>query len=119
MSKSSSEIFSGKWRNQLGSEMELSVTPEGRVAGQFRSAVGTASHAHSYPLVGFAESDLISFCVSFGGHGVAAWVGQHTVRQGRERIATMWHLEQDIPNEQEARWLWSGVRAGSDVFTRE
>jgi hypothetical protein len=118
MSDLKSPVLSGRWRNQLGSEMDLSIGPDGRISGRFRSAVGTVAATTTYALAGFARGDLLAFCVGFDGHGVAAWVGQHTERQGKERLVLLWQLAHDIPDDREASWLWSGVRAGSDTFTR-
>jgi hypothetical protein len=30
----------------------------------------------------------------------------------------MWHLAENVPEELERAWLWSGVKAGSDTFVR-
>jgi len=110
--------FSGRWHNQNGSELELSVAADGQLGGWFRSAVGSVRHERKFPVVGWRNGDLIGFCVSFEDAGVAAWTGQHTVEKGLEKIETLWHLAHDIPAEAEPRWLWSGVRSGADRFTR-
>jgi hypothetical protein len=110
--------FNGKWHNQNGSEMELSVGADGRVSGWFRSAVGAVRPDRAYPLVGWCSGDLIAFCVSFESAGVASWAGQHTQSGALEKIETLWHLAQDIPAPSERDWLWSGVRAGADHFVR-
>jgi hypothetical protein len=111
--------FSGKWRNQLGSEMELAVQADDRITGVFRSGVGAVDPHREFPLVGYRSGDVISFCVSFGRFGLAAWVGQHNAAAGGvEQITTMWHLAENVPEELERAWLWSGVKAGSDTFVR-
>lgn len=111
--------FAGRWKNQHGSSMELTVDGQGSVRGRFRTAVGVPSPGDAYPLCGFVQGDLIAFSVSFAPHdSVTAWAGQHTIVGGRERIESLWHLAKNIPDEDEARGLWSGILAGSDVFER-
>jgi hypothetical protein len=111
--------FSGAWRNQRGSSLELRVDERGLVGGTFRTAVGVPTSQEHFPVCGFVQGDLIAFTVSFAPHdSVTAWVGQHTVIRGRERIETLWHLAKDIPDEEEERGLWAGILAGADAFER-
>ena len=111
--------FSGHWRNQRGSSIELAVDDRGRLSGTFRTAVGVPAPDEGFPLCGFAQGDLIAFSVGFGVHeSVTAWAGQHTVVNGRERIETLWHLARNIPDEDEDRALWAAVLAGADSFER-
>jgi hypothetical protein len=112
------QALSGKWRNQLGSELVLDVAPDGHLTGSFRSGVGTVPHDRHYPIAGFAAGDVVSFCVSFGSRGVATWIGQLTEREGVARLPMLWYLASDVPDPDEARSLWSSVRAGSDLFLR-
>jgi avidin family protein len=112
--------FSGAWQNQHASVMQLSVEADGRVTGTFATGVGCPTPAEHFPVVGFVCGDLITFAVSFGTHrSMTAWVGQHTVEGGVERIDTLWHMVVDIEDAEEAAWLWSGVRSGADTFVRE
>src|SRR5512138_1484285 len=98
--------FSGRWRNQRGSSLELAIDDRGRVSGTFRTGVGVPSPHESFPLCGFARGDLIAFSVDFGVHeSVTAWAGQHTEAGGRERIETLWHLARNIPDSDEERGL--------------
>jgi hypothetical protein len=111
--------FSGHWRNQRGSSIEIEVDDRGRVDGTFRTAVGTPSPQESFPLCGVAQGDLIAFSVCFGVHeSVTAWAGQLTIVGGRERIETLWHLARNIPDEDEDRNLWAAILAGADSFER-
>ena len=111
--------FSGVWRNQRGSSMELSIDDRGRLSGTFRTVVGAPSGQESFPLCGFVQGDLIAFTVNFGVHeSVTAWAGQHTIVGGRERIETLWHLAKNIPDADEERSLWAAVLAGADSFER-
>jgi Avidin family len=111
--------FSGRWRNQRGSSIELAVDDRGHVSGTFQTAVGTPSPQESFPLCGIAQGDLIAFSVGFGVHeSVTGWAGQHTIVGGRERIETLWHLARNIADEDEDRALWSAILTGSDSFER-
>ena len=111
--------FSGCWKNQRGSSIELDVDDRGRVSGTFRTAVGAPSPEESFPLCGIAQGDLIAFSVGFGVHeSVTAWAGQHTIVGGCERIETLWHLARNIADEDEDRALWSAILTGCDSFER-
>ena len=111
--------FSGLWKNQRGSSIEVDVDAGGRVSGTFRTAVGVPYPQEAFPLCGFVQGDLIAFSVSFGQHeSVTAWAGQHTIIDGRERIETLWHLARNVPDEDESRSLWAAILAGADVFER-
>jgi len=111
--------FSGKWRNQLGSEMELATDVSGRVTGRYRTNVGSPQPAEEFDLTGFVTGDLIVFCVNFGKYGSAtSWAGQHTREAGGERLHTLWHLAQNIPDVNEPTGLWRGILAGADTFFR-
>jgi hypothetical protein len=111
--------FSGHWKNQRGSSIELNVDDRGRVSGTFRTAVGVPSPTETFPLCGVAQGDLIAFTVGFGVHeSVTAWAGQHTLVGGRERIETLWHLARNIADEEEDRALWAAILAGADRFER-
>jgi hypothetical protein len=111
--------FSGKWHNQHGSEMYLTVSESGQVAGSFRTVVGTPRPVEEFPLIGFVCGDLISFTVNFGRYqSLTAWTGQHTVENGVETLETVWHLAVNIEDPAEKAWMWSGVRTGADTFVR-
>lgn len=111
--------FSGKWRNQLRSEMELSVSAE-KVTGKYRTGVGLPQPAEEFNLIGFGSGDLLAFVVDFGKYGsLTAWAGQHTFDDaGVGQIRTMWHLAKNVKDEDEPTQLWGGVLAGADVFFR-
>ncbi len=110
--------LSGRWRSQCGSEMVLHVSEDGHVKGSYRSAVGSVDPLSEFPLVGWASGDLLSFTVSFGGRGIAAWVGQHAGATAEGHITALWHLAEDIPEDLEPGWLWYGVKTGADTFSR-
>jgi hypothetical protein len=111
--------FTGKWKNELKSEMELTVLTNGSIAGTYRTNVGSPKPSEEFDLVGFASGDLISFAVNFGAYGsLTAWVGQHTLINGTEVIETLWHLAENVPDDDEPSQLWSAILTGADNFTR-
>jgi len=111
--------FSGEWKNGLGSEMTLRVLTSGFVEGTYRTNVGLPPPTEEFELRGFASGDLIAFVVNFGAYGsLTAWAGQHTVENGAEKIHTLWHLAQNVPDQDEPDRLWAGILAGCNVFTR-
>jgi len=111
--------FNGKWRNELNSEMELTVDAAGLISGKYRTGVGSPSPVEEFDLVGFASGDLIAFTVNFGNYGsLTSWSGQHTVQGGGERIKTMWHLAKNVEDANEPSSLWGAVLTGADTFRR-
>jgi hypothetical protein len=110
--------FSGTWRNQLNSDMEIVQTGE-EIRGSYRTEVGAPGNSVRFPLVGFATGDLIAFSVNFGEYGsLTGWTGQHTVRGNQEEIQTLWHLARNVTDPDEPDQLWSGILAGADTFVR-
>lgn len=107
--------FSGTWWSERCSKVDLKVGAGGLLSGSF-SSPGVPT---PYPVTGFRTgNDLIAFSVSFGGSSIASWTGQHTLIAGTETIMTMWHLAQDVPDDQELLRLWSSNLTGYDNFRR-
>jgi hypothetical protein len=111
--------FNGRWRNELKSEMELTVDTAGSVTGVYRTGVGSPGPTEDFDLVGFASGDLLSFTVNFGEFGsLTSWAGQHTIEGGSERVKTMWLLARNVNDADEPQSLWGAVLTGSDTFHR-
>lgn len=111
--------FNGKWRNELGSEMELSVDIAGAVTGTFRTGVGSPRPEEEFDLVGFVSGDLLSFTVNFGKYSsLTSWAGQHTIVGGAERIRTSWLLAKNVEDADEPASLWGAMLTGADTFRR-
>jgi hypothetical protein len=111
--------FNGKWRNDLHSEMDLSVDGAGAVTGVYRTGVGSPSPTEEFDLVGFASGDLLSFTVNFGKYGsLTSWAGQHTIVGGAERIKTMWLLARNVEDANEPAAIWGAILTGADTFRR-
>lgn len=111
--------FNGTWYNQLHSEMQLRVSPDGQVLGRYRTGVGSPTPEEWFPLAGFSVEDVIVFTVSFARYGsLTAWAGQVAGDPPDERLQTLWHLARNVPDPEEPKQLWAGILAGADRFTR-
>lgn len=112
--------FSGKWKNQLKSVMELTTDKKGNVKGTYSTGVGTPTSIEKFNLTGFVSGDLIVFSVNFGKYGsMASWAGQLTLRGKKEVISTLWHLAINIKDEEEDKKLWEAIWTGADFFERQ
>lgn len=118
--RKSPSAISGRWRNSLGSTMDLTVESDHHLHGTFHTSVGVSeSDAPAFRLVGFAEGDAVSFCVDFGQRGsVASWAGHHTTDERGEHLVTLWHLARPVEDPHDERDVWAALLAGGDHFTR-
>jgi hypothetical protein len=110
--------FTGTWKNQLGSTLELSVTG-GIVSGRFESGVGDDGKTIWVQVSGRVLEDVITFNAVYESYGtVVAWVGQHTVETGAGKIKALWLHATNVEDTQEQDWMWFSNRIGADVFSR-
>lgn len=115
--------FAGKWKNQLGSEMNL-LSVGNFIAGTYSSTVGSTGTIKSFDLIGTASSDIISFIVNWSAvasqNSITSWVGQLTKNShGDDVLKTMWLLTTDVVDDQnEDKLMWESVRTGADEFRR-
>jgi hypothetical protein len=109
----------GKWTNQIGSTMELSVVGHD-VTGIYTSENSQIAGGGSVTgsLKGYVAADVISFTVLWPGGSITAWVGQLVDDADAPRIKTLWQLVTDIPDAQEPKKLWTTTLAGADEFHR-
>lgn len=112
--------FNGRWTNELGSTMQLTVLNVGSVTGKYKTAVGSPTANEEFELVGFASGDLLTFTVNFGRYGsLTSWAGQLTEdANGSAIIKTMWLLTENVPDAQEPTKMWGSILAGANNFTR-
>lgn len=111
--------FTGEWENQLKSKMQIEVLTNGHIKGNYVTAVGDPSNMEEFEVTGVATGDLISFIVNFGKYGsITSWTGQHTIEDGKEKIATLWHLAKNFKDEEEEAKIWSATWTGADNFHR-
>jgi Avidin family len=126
VSSVSSPNFGGTWANELGSEMTLTVRGT-EVSGTYTSKVSRevagkgGGPTPASPLVGFVNGDQMSFVVNWGTKyaSLTAWVGQLVSVDGVETIRTLWHLTQNVDEDDEPTGLWHSVLTGADNFTRK
>lgn len=109
--------FSGMWRNQMGSMMDVTVSGDD-VFGTYTSASSAAGGPIAGPLKGFVAGDLISFLVLWPGGSQTAWVGQMVGSDEDPAIRTLWHLVTNVAEANEPSELWTSTYAGADEFTR-
>jgi hypothetical protein len=111
--------FTGKWKNELGSSMEIIVNTNGQVRGIYKTAVGNPTNMEEFEINGVATGDLISFSANFGKYGsLTSWTGQYTKTKAGDTIQTMWHLAVNFEDQEEEKKLWSGIWTGSNTFVR-
>ena len=113
--------LAGRWRNRLGSTMELEVDAHHHVRGTFHSGVGVPDPTAGFEVNGFAEGDAFAFSVDFGRRGsVASWTGHHIADDEHgERLVTVWHLAQPVDDPHTEADTWGAVLTGGDEFRRE
>lgn len=110
--------FTGSWKNQNNSTLELQVT-RGIVHGRFESGVGDDGETLWEDVSGRVLDDVITFNVVYSRYGtVVAWIGQHIEANGIQSIRTHWLHATNIPDDQEKEWMWYTNRIGYDEFRR-
>lgn len=113
-----SNTISGRWFNQQGSEMELSVDADGKIRGQFRSGVGSPQHGEAFQLTGFVRDALVGFVVDFRPYdSITCWAGHVTDGGAGPAIHTLWNMTVGLPPGRQGA-LWQGVWSGADTFQR-
>ncbi len=111
--------FLGLWRNQHGSELNITSTENGKLSGKFKTGVGACDSDEEHDVTGFVADGLIAFSVDFGKyHSLTSWTGQHVPENGEDKIETMWHLARTLPEKIEKDAFWTGVWTGADSFYR-
>lgn len=107
----------GLWINEAGSAVEITVEEDGSLTGAYRTELGAPDAEARFPLIGWAQGDVIAFSVSFTGFGsITSWSGQLSEDADGPYIRTLWHYTKDIPDAEEADDLWRTVNTGFAVF---
>lgn len=109
--------FTGLWRNQMLSTMDLTVTGKD-VTGTYTSSSSSGGGPVTGTIKGYASGDLISFLVLWPGGSQTAWVGQAVGSDAAPTIRSLWHLVTNVPDASEPKELWTSIYAGADEFTR-
>lgn len=109
--------LAGRWHNQHGSEVEISVSADGRVSGQFYKA-GRGEPDKSFSVTGFATETLVAFTVDFSpGGALTSWTG-HWTPDDEATIEATWNMTVALPKQSAPDSLWKGVWTGADTFRR-
>jgi hypothetical protein len=117
--------WSGSWRNQYGSVLEITDESNGRIAGRFRSEVDGRIKGHWVDVVGVHQDDLISFVITGAPHAtfIVAWTG--LLRNGR--IETLFHSvassrltakAEGSPARNKTLGVWEAISTSADPFER-
>lgn len=107
----------GAWYNELGSQLDLSIGPDGRLTGTFHSLVG--GDERPQPVTGVVDllppdgTAVLGFTVSWpSNHTVSVWAGQCDLEH--QVIETTWLLT----NELRGADAWHSTLVGHNRFTR-
>ena len=111
--------LTGKWKNQLDAVMTLLMDTDGKLKGNYRTAVGRSSDIEEFELIGIVTGDLVTFIVNFGKYGsLTSWVGQVIEDNGKETIKTIWHLTRNVEDSEEEDEIGGSVLTGRENFER-
>jgi hypothetical protein len=93
MTSTSPRLRSGLWVNEGGSQLHLEISGKS-VSGFYITAAKRPVPGKQYPIIGWANEDLIGFVVAWEeSHSLTSWCGRYTIDgDGRECIKTVWHL---------------------------
>src|SRR4051812_39167678 len=111
--------WTGTWRNQYGSTLQILDEAAGRVTGTFRTALRDSSFfGVECRVVGVHVGDCLSF--AFGaatpkGDSICAFTG--VLRDGR--LQAVWHVVTDSADGDASKVAWPhAVMTNADVFER-
>jgi hypothetical protein len=116
--------WTGMWRNQYGSSLEIESEADRRIEGSFRTALeDSAFRGQSIAISGRHQGDCISFAgggATPGGDVLVSYTG--LLRDGR--METLWYVVTDsVPaggapaTLEKVKW-WRAMMTGADTFER-
>src|SRR5579862_965155 len=109
--------FSGRWKNELQSTMELLVAGS-TVTGKYVSAVSdNGGPTPPFDLFGSVSGKLITFYVNWGTE-ITTWIGHVVNADTSPEILTLWHIVKAVPDEDDPTNQWKMISSGADNFTR-
>jgi hypothetical protein len=105
----SHSVFTGRWRNERGSEMVLRQDGNA-ISGVYVSRVGDEKAlGREQELTGFATGELIGFVVCWSAsESLTSWVGRLVRGDANWTLHTVWHLGR--------QWLEGEPRRGAEVW---
>lgn len=112
----------GEWVNQNGSHLRIdSVDAAGEVRGTFQSAKGRAAQDRSYPVLGVANGEVVSFAVNFTDddanlHSISTFSG----RLDGTTLHTLWVLARQYEDAERTKPTqpWNAFLVNADRFTK-
>ena len=112
----------GEWVNQNGSRLRIdSVDASGEMRGTFQSAKGRAAQGKSYPVLGVANGEVVSFAVNFTDdatnlHSISTFSG----RLDGTTLHTLWVLARQYEDAEQANPTqpWNAFLVNADRFSR-
>ena len=117
----------GKWRNQYGSELEITNDADQKLTGTFTTALADSGFAgQTIPMVGFHQGECLG--VSGGGRSPAGdMLVTYTGLFREGKLETLWYVVADATLSAEAAgqpasvkklgW-WRSMSTGADTFVR-
>lgn len=113
----------GKWYNELGSEMELTVTQDGIITGDYCTAVESKPGAKGKQpahIIGHVSPDGSHDTFGFNvlwkkGASTTSWTGEYKECDGEPVLLTTWLLTSETDSCLDN---WMSTRIGKDCFTR-
>ncbi len=120
--------FIGKWRNELGSAVEIAeVDPDGTIHGYYWTAVGAGEVVGKRePLIGVVSGEVISFIVNWPDtDSMTSWMGRHHVvtrddGSSEERISTLWTLARtEVGDPSKPVPIWASFLVNADTFAKD
>lgn len=118
--------WTGKWRNQYGSVLEITDDSDGQIIGSFRTALDDSGfHGQTIPMFGVHQGDCIS--VAGGGRTAAGdAVVSYTGLLRNGKMETLWFLVADAaikaaagqPRKIEKLSWWRSMTTSADTFER-
>lgn len=116
------EDISGRWYNQLGSEVEIDHLIDGKLFGKYYTAVSVAPGAViGHRLVGVLPynkpGSSFAFSVTWhNGSSTTIWTAQCQVCNGKEILETSWLLRSYVDSCIDK---WKSTLIGKDIFYRK
>lgn len=109
-----SVVFSGDWKNELGSVMHITQVSDS-LDGTYTSTVSSTGAVTVGDLKGYVDGDLISVIVHWRDfQAITSWVGQCEPGSSNKTLKTLWQMTKQVAAGDE----WASINAGSDTFTR-
>lgn len=110
--------ISGKWKNQSGSILILSIDVDENLTGHYQSKVGSPKFHQKFKVIGKASGRLLSFIVQFSGHeSITAWTGKLYKKENEVYISTLWHMAKE-PIEKSKTDIPSSLLSGYGLFKK-